>query len=68
MKDFIDRESEKTAERIAAIEAAVTTAKKRLARIDALRSVGASTRSHEFERDQLLELIRKGERLVSVKT
>lgn len=54
-------------EQLAAISAAVESAKKRLLRIDALRSVGAATKAQEYERDMCIELIQRGESLLSGK-
>lgn len=51
-------------EQLAAISAAVESAKKRLLRIDALRSVGAATKAQEYERDMCIELIQRGESLL----
>jgi hypothetical protein len=50
-----------------AIEASVKSALKRLKRIDALKSVGASNKAYEYERDMLLELIQRGEALLGKK-
>jgi len=52
------------AEKTAAIAAAVEAAKKRLSRIDALRTIGAATKAQEYERDMCIELIQRGEKLL----
>jgi hypothetical protein len=56
-------ESEKTE----AIKASVKSALKRLKRINALKAVGCSTKSEEYERLMLLELIQRGEDLLGKK-
>lgn len=54
-----------TEEKRAAINAAVEAAKRRLLRIDSLRSVGAATKAHEYERDMCLDLIKRGEKIIA---
>jgi hypothetical protein len=53
-------------EQTAAIESAVQAARIRLKRIEALRAIGAATQAQEYERDMILELIRNGEKLLSL--
>lgn len=54
-------------EKLEAIQHAVEVAKKRLVRLDALKSVNALTKAQDYEREMTIDCIQRGEKILKEK-